>query len=132
MKKYWAGIHVVVEKNGKYLIMKRTLTDEHAPGCWDLPGGSIMLGEQPYDAAIRETREEAGIDINNIRLMDVFAFEFDDLWSVELIAEARYVSGEVKLSQEHFEYQWLSKRKIIQLKSGSVQIKQLIKQFKKN
>ena len=39
---------------------------------WDLPGGGMQHGELPNEAAIREAKEETGIDIEIIRLLGVF------------------------------------------------------------
>ena len=35
-----------------------------AKGGWILPGGMVSLHEHPHEAAIRETKEETGLDIN--------------------------------------------------------------------
>ena len=46
------------------LIGKRLSTDSVCPDLWELPGGKIEEGETPYDAIIREWKEELDIDIN--------------------------------------------------------------------
>ncbi|MFT8322073.1 MAG: NUDIX hydrolase [Bacillus sp. (in: firmicutes)] len=39
---------------------------------WEMPGGQVEEGESLRDAAIRETKEESGIDIEVIRFCGVF------------------------------------------------------------
>lgn len=39
---------------------------------WEIPGGQVELGESLKDAAIRETKEESGIDIEVIKFCGVF------------------------------------------------------------
>ena len=48
------------------------LVRERQDGCWCLPGGYIDVGDSPSEAAVRETREEAGIDARVTRLVGVF------------------------------------------------------------
>jgi len=64
-----AAVGVVILLNGKLLLVKRG----HGPakGLWTLPGGRIELGENVRDAALREAREEVGLDIKIDRLLDV-------------------------------------------------------------
>jgi ADP-ribose pyrophosphatase YjhB (NUDIX family) len=62
-------------------------------GRWGLPGGHIERGEDPFVAAVRETREETGLDVEIVRLLRMNAVEADGM--VELVFEARPV-GDVR------------------------------------
>jgi 8-oxo-dGTP pyrophosphatase MutT (NUDIX family) len=48
---------VVTNRAGDVLLIRRSDNDN-----WAVPGGAIDLGESPVQAAVRETREETGID----------------------------------------------------------------------
>ncbi len=48
---------VVINAAGEVLLIRRSDNDN-----WALPGGAIDLGESMVQAAVRETREETGID----------------------------------------------------------------------
>jgi 8-oxo-dGTP diphosphatase len=63
------GVAVMVEKSGKILMGKR----KKAPGqgTWALPGGHVEFGERLIDAAAREIKEEAGLDVYDLELISV-------------------------------------------------------------
>lgn len=52
-----AGIVIIRKNNNKTLVLMM-----RAYNYWDFPKGKIELGERVIEAAIRETKEEAGID----------------------------------------------------------------------
>jgi ADP-ribose pyrophosphatase YjhB (NUDIX family) len=51
----------VIEDSGKILLIQES--KERIRGKWNLPGGRVEPGEALVDAAVREVREEAGIDV---------------------------------------------------------------------
>jgi ADP-ribose pyrophosphatase len=58
-------VGVVVLRDGTVLLVRqyRLLVDRLA---WEIPGGGVESGEQPAAAAVRETREETGIDCREL------------------------------------------------------------------
>jgi 8-oxo-dGTP diphosphatase len=52
---------VVRDETGRLLLVRRG----HEPGlgAWSLPGGRIEPGESAAEAAVREVREETGLDV---------------------------------------------------------------------
>ena len=57
-KQYIIANGIVVE-DGKFLLVKRDREwDEQSHGKWELPGGKVDFGEEPYLAAVREVEEE--------------------------------------------------------------------------
>ena len=55
---------VVRRTDGKYLITKRVMTKQWAPGWWEVSGGAAMAGETSKEAVLREVREETGLDVS--------------------------------------------------------------------
>ena len=64
------GVGAVIFRGDDVLIIKRG----KAPflGQWSIPGGGLEFGEKVTDAVIREVREETGLKVKLIGLLDVF------------------------------------------------------------
>jgi 8-oxo-dGTP diphosphatase len=58
----------VVRSDGQAVLLIRRRWPPYR-GCWGLPGGFAAFGEQPTAAAIREVREETGLEIRPGRLL---------------------------------------------------------------
>jgi 8-oxo-dGTP pyrophosphatase MutT (NUDIX family) len=80
----------------------RILFVQHVEGRWQLPGGAVDPGERPSDAMQRECREEAGIEVEPVRIAGVFGgpeyrityANGDETGWVVTVYEARIAAGE--------------------------------------
>lgn len=117
-----AKLIVVNPKTKKLLLIRRSKTDDRRPGQWDIPGGMVEPDERVEDAALRECREEVGIDVsvNTVKLVYTDRHYFDDD-STKLVNWLLFygLSEEVavKLSFEHDEYRWVSASEAVNLLS---------------
>jgi 8-oxo-dGTP diphosphatase len=55
------GVGAVIVQDGKLVLIRRGV--EPDKGKWSIPGGGVELGETVGDAAVREAKEECGLDI---------------------------------------------------------------------
>lgn len=62
-------VHALINDNKGYLVTKRSKEETTFPEYWDIPGGLAEYGELPREAAIRETKEEVGLDIVPTRII---------------------------------------------------------------
>lgn len=59
---------LVQHKDGNYLVMQRDWKKESWPGRFEgTAGGSALKGENPRQCALRELKEETGIEVNTIK-----------------------------------------------------------------
>jgi len=126
-KDFCSGIHVLIAHNDKYLVMKRSENDPNQPGHWDLPGGGVDHGEQPLEAAFREVKEEAGLDVTITKILNTFAFHDIEkgAWNINTTAMANTESNQVTLSNEHSECLWVSRSELTDLKPKSIHLESL-------
>ncbi len=101
---------VAVIRNGEILLVRRGETAPSRPLGWDFPGGATETDEDPKDAAARETMEETGIKITDLKVLDTHFIYFQPVKSNVLIVffQAKTDTSEVKLSREHDKYEWVS------------------------
>ncbi len=55
------GVGAVIVQDGRLVLVRRGV--EPGKGKWSIPGGGVELGETVGDAAVREAKEECGLDI---------------------------------------------------------------------
>ena len=94
----------------RVLVLQRA-TDTRCPGAWETVHGRIEPGERPEDAAVREVREESGLEIVRLYNVTVVPFYLHALQTVQLaVVFAAFVGepGEVTLGPEHAGFEWLT------------------------
>ena len=64
------GVGGVVVRDGQVLLVKRAR--EPLAGQWSLPGGAVELGETLEEAVVRELREETGLTVRVLTLVEAF------------------------------------------------------------
>jgi mutator protein MutT len=69
----------VVEHDDCFLIGRRPPGAVLA-GYWEFPGGKVHVGETPTACAARECREEAGIEVDALRLLCECDYQYDHGW----------------------------------------------------
>ena len=90
------GVGVALIKDGKVLLGKRR--NAHGEGTWSFPGGHLEYQESWADCAIRETLEETGLSIKNVRFGTVTndIFYAEQKHYVTIIMLSDYESGELR------------------------------------
>ncbi len=102
---------VVANEQGEILLIRRSDNDN-----WALPGGAIDIGESLAQAAVRETREETGIDCEITGLVGIYTdpghiilytSNGEARQEFSIVLTARAVSGQPTPSDESTEVRWV-------------------------
>ncbi|RKX29831.1 MAG: NUDIX hydrolase [Candidatus Zixiibacteriota bacterium] len=87
---------VIVYSNGDVVLIERGV--EPFKGTWALPGGGVEIGETVEQAAVREAKEETGLDIKLDYLVGVYSDPKRDPrgHTVSIVFRATPVGGELQ------------------------------------
>jgi 8-oxo-dGTP diphosphatase len=105
----------ILEHEGKILVLKRSNQVGTYRGLWGGVAGYIEELEDPYDTALKEIREEVGVDAEAIELIRrVDPLEFSDTydgkrydWIVYPFLFHLQAKELVRIDWEHEEYRWV-------------------------
>lgn len=93
---------------GKFLLMQRDFSKTDG-GKWELSaGGSALKGESPIQSAIREVKEETGLNISNIKEIGIEIIDEYQTIYYKYLAETTDEENSVTLQDgETIAYKWL-------------------------
>ncbi|HEY8457665.1 MAG TPA: NUDIX domain-containing protein [Actinopolymorphaceae bacterium] len=112
------SVNVVVEdQDGRILLMRRTDNDN-----WALPGGAIDLGESLVQAAVRETKEETGIDCEITGIVGIYTDPGHIIFytsngearqEFSIVLTARPHGGQLTPSSESRDVRWVDRAEVL-------------------
>ena len=85
---------VFVRQDDRILLVRQNYGRRY----WSLPGGVVELGESIDEAAVREVREEAGLDVRIERVVGLYSKPEQE--SLAVTFEARVVGGTLQADNE--------------------------------
>ena len=93
---------VVVNDAGEILLVRRADN-----GNWALPGGAVELGETLAQAAVRETREESGVECEVTGVSGIYTSNGEVRQECSIVLTARATGGQPTPSAETSEVRWI-------------------------
>ncbi len=90
---------IIRDPEQRIVLVRRAI--EPGYGKWVFPGGYVDLGELVPAAAVREAREEAGLDVRLDRLLNVYSYP--GRAPVIIVYEATIIGGELLCDDEGLE-----------------------------
>lgn len=118
---------ILIQAEGKYLVLLRQPNSRLYANCWDFSGGKVDPGEERKESVEREVKEETGLDIVADRVVFKFTEEDDGLkefwvWSAIVLEKI----PKIKLSSEHTDYRWLTLEEIRNLPNKEIVVEHYI------
>jgi ADP-ribose pyrophosphatase YjhB (NUDIX family) len=106
---------IVPGDGGRYLVVREA--KESARGRYALPAGKLELGEKLAEAAVREVREETGVEVEVERLVGIWHCPetSEGFGVVNFVFAGRMVGGAAAASDEHPEVGWRTRAEIAAL-----------------
>ncbi len=102
------AVGAILLKDEKLVLVQRSI--EPGYGKWVFPGGYVDRGEKLEQAAIREAKEEAGIDVSIDGLVGVYSYEGAPV--VIVVYSAAIVGGELRPLDESLDLMLFSRDQI--------------------
>lgn len=102
---------IAPDPEGWGVLALRRAHGTRCPTAWETVHGRIEAGETPEQAAVREVREETGLEVRRLYNVIVQPFYLHTLATVELavvFAAVVHRADPVTLGEEHMSYEWLT------------------------
>ena len=90
---------VIADDRKRIVLVKRAI--EPGYGKWVFPGGYVDRGEEVQRAAVREAREETGLDVRIDRLINIYSYT--GRTAVIVVYAATMISGTLACDDEGLE-----------------------------
>ena len=106
----------ILRDNDLFLAVKRSENDTKFPGAWEFPGGHLESGEDLKKGLVRELREGIGFENDFEPIITHYTDEVKEKngelvhdLEIDFIINVNKDAFEVKLSEEHSDYEWATK-----------------------
>jgi len=125
------GVKIILQnKEGKYLMLLRSAIKYPEAGAkWEIAGGRINLGSALVENLKREVMEEAGLEITDDPKLIAAQDIIRPYKHIVRLTYSGFADGEVKLSDEHTEYKWLSREELMNLEPIDPILKEVFNKF---
>ena len=105
-------VAALIEKDGKYLLARRSTGSDEVLGKWEFPGGKVENGESEKHALEREIEEEFELKIKASEYITNCIYVYSTKTVDLRLYKCDYISGDFHL-HDHSEYIWVNKSDIL-------------------
>lgn len=104
-------VAALIERDGKYLIARRSTGSSDVLGKWEFPGGKVEENEDESHAVERKIMEEFELEVKAVKFLVNNVCEYPDRKIDLRLYKCDYVKGDFKL-HDHSDYKFVSKDEI--------------------
>ncbi len=92
LPRFFVSAGVLIWRNDQILLVKKNYGDKN----WTLPGGLMEKGEAINQTAVREVKEEIGVDVRLTRIVGIYSIKsrFAITFEGELVDESFSLNGD--------------------------------------
>ena len=133
----YVGQKAFINKHGKVLVLKDPNYAVNGNVGLDFPGGKYRFGKNIFDELRREVTEETGLKIKigrpfvtwtNYKHKEADKSSRANVYCVGYLSE--YVSGTIRLSDEHTDFEWVDEKSYIKWKEDTQYFEALKEYFR--
>lgn len=88
----------LVIRNGKVLLVRRRIAPFH--GYWDIPGGFCEADEHPTETALREVREETGLEVELTGMLGLWLDQYEGSFTLNVYYLARPLGRRLRVGDD--------------------------------
>lgn len=107
---HFVPVTAAIEKDGKFLLVKRSEKESNYPGKWLFPGGKVEKQEDALQGLLREIKEETGLEVEDKAAM-IRTYWFtrsDGNNSLGFNFVLKWKSGDVVLGEDLEDFAWVA------------------------
>jgi 8-oxo-dGTP diphosphatase len=108
IKRFSIATKGLIFYNDTFIVIKRSDKSFDNASSWEVPGGTMEIGETVEECLLREIKEEVGLSVEIKRYLYSWKIprnESHETVGLTFLCEAS--SNAVKLSHEHTSYAWI-------------------------
>lgn len=117
--------------NDKVLLIRWGNNKGSWSGKWTVPGGKIEYGEKIEDAVKREAKEETGLDVEIVKLINIDeAIMGQEKHYIFLNYLCKIISGEARSGSDAVDIKWFTKKELDTIEMNHPSVKRTLKEIR--
>jgi ADP-ribose pyrophosphatase YjhB (NUDIX family) len=107
---------IIKNHKDEFLLLKKSTHPDSEPTVWDLPGGLINFGENPYSALHNHIRHLTGLEVDVLKPSNVWSHMKNDTHLVGITFFCKAEDNNVVMNHDTHTHSWANSQKILKSK----------------